>query len=222
MTRKSKEDVKQKILDTAETLFAQQGFDATGIDQIAKTAGITKSLIYYYFKSKDEILNFLFNDFIKNTLEFKNRVIDAWMTAHSASVDKIIREHSLPFMMTHKNVIKIAFAESLKEVAEIPHLNIFKYFDQNFSASYAIAQKIGFESERNQRQLLSSFFLFFAPLFSFVIFSDEWCDYYNIDLQTASNLFADSVGKLYSSLVREEIQNVNLDEMLRNGKKHRH
>ncbi|MCK9484680.1 MAG: TetR/AcrR family transcriptional regulator, partial [Candidatus Marinimicrobia bacterium] len=50
MTRKSKEDIKQKILDTAETLFAQQGFDATGIDQIAKTAGITKSLIYYYFK----------------------------------------------------------------------------------------------------------------------------------------------------------------------------
>jgi len=219
MTHKPKKNVKQKILATAEMLFAQHGFDATGIDLIAKTAGITKSLIYYYFKSKDEILSVLFNTFIKKTLEFKKKVIEIWMTEPSTGVDKIIREHSLPFMMKHKNVIKIAIAESLKEVEEIPHLNIFKYFDQNFTASYDIAKKIGFESEKNQRQLLSSFFLFFAPLFSFIIFSDEWCDYYNIDLQTASNLFADSVGKLYSFLVREEIQNMSLNEMLKGIKK---
>lgn len=219
MVRKSKKDVRQTILATAEMLFARQGFDATGIDLIAKTAGITKSLIYYYFKGKDEILSALFDNFIKKTLAFKENVIDIWMAKPSVSVDKIIRDHSLPFMMENKNVIKIAFAESLKEVEEIPHLNIFKYFDQNFTASYDIAKKIGFESEKNQRQLLSSFFLFFAPLFSFIIFSDEWCDYYNIDLDTASNLFADSVGKLYSFLVREEIQNMNLNEMLKDRPK---
>jgi len=31
---------------------------------------------------------------------------------------------------------------------------------------------------------------------------------------TASNLFADAIGKTYSFFAREEIQNINLDEMM--------
>ncbi len=214
MTRKSKADIRQKILTTSETLFASKGFNATGIDLIAKTAGITKSLIYYYFKSKDEILSELFDTFVKKTVDMKQKITDHWREEPSASVDKIIRDYSLPFMMENKNVIKIAFTESVKDITEEPHLNIFKYFDQNFNASYDIAQKMGFKSTKDQRKLISSFFMFFAPLFSFVIFSDEWCDHYNIDLMTASNLFADAIGKTYSFFAREEIQNINLDEMM--------
>ena len=216
MARKTKKNIRQKILDISETLFAKYGFDATGIDLIAKTAGITKSLIYYYFESKDEILNILFDTFVKKTVKMKQKITDLWLAEPSVGVDKIIRDYTLPFMMENKNVIKIAFTESIKEVDEEPHLNIFKYFDQNFNASYAIADRMGFKSTINQHQILSSFFLFFAPLFSFVIFCDEWCDYYNIDHQTASKLFADSLGKMYSFFARAEIENISLEEMLKN------
>ncbi len=217
MTRKEKIDVKQKILDTAEVLFAGRGFDATGIDLIAKTAGITKSLIYYYFKSKDEILMALFDIFVKKTVVIKKKIVGAWMAETTLGVDKIIRDYSLPFMLENKNIIKIVFTESIKDVSEVPHLNIFKYFDQNFNAGYEISEKMGLKSRKNQQDMISGFFLFFAPLFSFVIFSDEWCDYYNMDMKTITNLFADSIGKLYSAFAKEQIQTITLKEMLKNN-----
>jgi len=48
---------KKLIMDTALELFAENGFHATSISQIAKKAGISKGLTYNYFKSKDEILD---------------------------------------------------------------------------------------------------------------------------------------------------------------------
>lgn len=47
---------KQLIMDTALKLFAENGFHATSISQIAKKASISKGLSYNYFTSKDDIL----------------------------------------------------------------------------------------------------------------------------------------------------------------------
>lgn len=47
---------KELILQTALELFAENGFHATSINQIAKKAGISKGLAYNYFESKNEIL----------------------------------------------------------------------------------------------------------------------------------------------------------------------
>lgn len=47
---------KQLIMDTALELFAENGFHATSISQIATRAKISKGLTYNYFESKNEIL----------------------------------------------------------------------------------------------------------------------------------------------------------------------
>ena len=162
MTRKTKENAKQKILDTAETLFASRGFDATGIDLIAKTAGITKSLIYYYFKSKDDILSELFQGFSNESIKIKKYITDNTLVDNSINnVEKILKEHSLPFLMSHKDIIKIAFTESVKEAPVTPHLNIFRYFDQNFQASYKLADQYDVQYNPDFANL-NGFFLFWA------------------------------------------------------------
>ncbi|MBE0571189.1 MAG: TetR/AcrR family transcriptional regulator [Ignavibacteriaceae bacterium] len=48
---------RQKILDAALEVFAKQGYNSATVDAIAKTARISKGLMYNYFKSKDEVLN---------------------------------------------------------------------------------------------------------------------------------------------------------------------
>ncbi len=48
---------KDRILDAAIKLFAEKGFDATSVDEIAKNAEINKAMIYYYFSSKEELLS---------------------------------------------------------------------------------------------------------------------------------------------------------------------
>ena len=48
---------KELIMETALELFAENGFHATSMSQIAKKAGISKGLTYNYFESKKEILD---------------------------------------------------------------------------------------------------------------------------------------------------------------------
>jgi AcrR family transcriptional regulator len=59
----------QQILQAAEDLFYERGFDATGVDAIAERAGITGGAIYRHFSSKDEILGVLFDQLIDAALE---------------------------------------------------------------------------------------------------------------------------------------------------------
>lgn len=51
-----RENKKSLILETALTLFAENGYHTTSISSIAKKAGISKGLLYNYFESKEELL----------------------------------------------------------------------------------------------------------------------------------------------------------------------
>lgn len=45
------------LLEVALKLFAEQGFAATSIKDIAKRAGVAPGLLYHYFPSKEDLLN---------------------------------------------------------------------------------------------------------------------------------------------------------------------
>jgi AcrR family transcriptional regulator len=45
---------RSQIIDAASSCFAEFGYDKTTFDDVAKKAGISRALIYTYFKSKQE------------------------------------------------------------------------------------------------------------------------------------------------------------------------
>lgn len=51
----------EKIQSAAITLFAQKGFAATGVQDIADEAGISVGLLYRHYKTKEELFNELVN-----------------------------------------------------------------------------------------------------------------------------------------------------------------
>jgi AcrR family transcriptional regulator len=56
MTQPRGQKVVDKILDTANKLFYQQGYNATGINQIIEEAGVAKGSLYQHFQSKNDLL----------------------------------------------------------------------------------------------------------------------------------------------------------------------
>ncbi len=52
MARKAS-DARENILESARKLFAEKGFDGVSMEDIAQASGVRKSLIYYYFPSKE-------------------------------------------------------------------------------------------------------------------------------------------------------------------------
>ena len=49
-----------QIIETSERLFAQKGFDATSVRDIAEEAGINVAMISYYFGSKEKLMEAIF------------------------------------------------------------------------------------------------------------------------------------------------------------------
>ena len=47
---------RDQLVSTALELFYQHGFNATGVDKIIATAGVSKKTLYNHFKSKDELI----------------------------------------------------------------------------------------------------------------------------------------------------------------------
>lgn len=54
-----KKATKERILDSALTLFSEKGYDGVGVDLIAEKAELKGPSIYKHFKSKEEILDVL-------------------------------------------------------------------------------------------------------------------------------------------------------------------
>jgi AcrR family transcriptional regulator len=51
------EQTRQQILQTAQRLFTELGYDATSLQRIADEMGLTKAAVYYHFRAKSDILH---------------------------------------------------------------------------------------------------------------------------------------------------------------------
>lgn len=56
---RGREATRARILDAARELFSRQGFDGTTVKDIAAMCGVTDAALYYYYRSKREILDAL-------------------------------------------------------------------------------------------------------------------------------------------------------------------
>ena len=57
---------REKILEAADTLFGELGFDAATTREIAERSGVNKALIHYHFKSKEELLYSVLDRYYEN------------------------------------------------------------------------------------------------------------------------------------------------------------
>lgn len=79
---------KDRILDSALTLFAERGYDGVGVDLIAEKAGLKGPSIYKHFKGKEEILDTLIGN-VENYYEI-NFGSEMHPGRIPASVDELI------------------------------------------------------------------------------------------------------------------------------------
>jgi AcrR family transcriptional regulator len=56
-------DTRARIQDIAVELFTEQGYESTSLREIAERLGVTKAALYYHFKSKDDIIRSLVDDY---------------------------------------------------------------------------------------------------------------------------------------------------------------
>ena len=74
-----------EIIEAAEALYAEKGWDAVTMDQVARTARLSRALLYVYFKDKEDLLFAL----TSRALEELRRRFEQAVEGHSLGLDQI-------------------------------------------------------------------------------------------------------------------------------------
>jgi AcrR family transcriptional regulator len=179
---------RDRILESAERVFAEKGFDGARVDEIARLAGVNKALIYYYFKSKDEILDVLFQKLIEKI--FKN--YDTLDMAELVYSDERVRDLLIRFINVleeHRNLLRIFLMESLKD----PKGNNFA---ENFIKTVirfqrASIEKTGIPIPDEQEVLVLEFFTAYIPVLSYIVYKDLWRGIFEVSESSLRKNFID-------------------------------
>src|SRR5688500_3376128 len=100
VSAKNSGGARSAILDAAEELFAQLGFDGVPVREVAKRANVALSLVTYHFPSKEQL-------------------IEAVITRRSDALNSARREHLRKFILEDSRDLT-KFAEAFTK----PFLNL--------------------------------------------------------------------------------------------------
>ena len=106
-----KEDTRKQILEIADKLFEENGYDKTSMDKIAKESGVSRRTLFRYFESKSEILFLSNNDLLKNTLD---EFLDGSYTLES------ITQKLINILDNASHEDKVNYMESMKRLKTEP------------------------------------------------------------------------------------------------------
>ena len=80
-----KERRRLEIIEAAEKLYAEKGWDAVTMDQVARTARLSRALLYVYFKDKEDLLFAI----TSRALEELRSRFESAASAHVLGIDQV-------------------------------------------------------------------------------------------------------------------------------------
>ncbi len=172
-------NAKNRIMQAAIKVFADKSFEGSRIEEIAKTAGVPKSLIYYHFKSKEEILTVLIDGFIQ---EYRGLLQVAQADSHQTKAARLperMQDHYRDFNEKNADLIRIILMDSLKKTAKQPI--IYQIVEALVKVDEAFAEKNAQLPYERKERLMAEFFTNIIPTYAFLCFSDSWLDYFEMD-----------------------------------------
>ena len=182
-----------RILQEAEALFAEKGFNGTSIDMIAQAAGINKGLIYYHFKNKRDIMVSIFQNVIA---ELEDMVIRPAANSDTSESIESLQEKirmEINYLRDRKKIITLLLMEGIKSDGNSDFL---------FQCAEIVARiehQLGGKSKMKEQghvqdthYLLHEFFTGFIPVVTFIIMQDKWCSYFNCTKDEAFDYFIES------------------------------
>lgn len=93
-TQTKSEAARDSILEVATRLFIDRGFDGTGFNDIADAVGLSRPALYYYFKSKEAILEVLTASVTRSAAELATEPVPEEKRTPSGILRHLVRRHA--------------------------------------------------------------------------------------------------------------------------------
>ena len=186
------ENNRERILQAAEKIFAEKGYDAARIDQIAVDAGVNKALIYYYFKNKRALIEELFERFFRESAALLVSYVKHGGLDYSPSLeaDRIFDSY-FSYFEAKRDLLRIMLMESLKSGESTPPL--FKLVDFGELIDESTVSDVRdsglYPSETMNLTLVAEFFTGVIPMLCYILFQDSWCRHFEVSREQLKSYF---------------------------------
>ncbi|MHB8065427.1 MAG: TetR/AcrR family transcriptional regulator [Ruminiclostridium sp.] len=180
-------NARERILQAAIKVFAEKSFEGSRIDEIAHEANVPKSLIYYHFKSKDEIFEVLTTNFIN---EYKSIIAAKPDETHQEKAQELperMKNVYHEFGVKNADLVRVIFIDSLKKTKEEPIL--FKLVEAMIEKE---SEGVSDENYDVQERRVAEFFTSLIPNYAYICFAESWTKYFNIDSIQFNKLYLKS------------------------------
>ncbi|HNY29619.1 MAG TPA: DUF2087 domain-containing protein [Fibrobacteria bacterium] len=167
----SSPDSKNRILEAARAEFAERGFDGARVDTIAKRAEVNKALIYYYYKSKNELLQELLRGYLEARRQARARIPD---DDTDRDLPQRVARFDVDFLYQHRDILRIALMEDLKSSNDAPPGpgTIMKHWLEGLAESREDYAKQGYRFRFTPRVVTAMFFFHLIPTLAFGTMGD--------------------------------------------------
>lgn len=124
--QRRKDERPAEITEAALAAFAENGYAATRVDDVAKRAGVSKGLLYLYFKTKEELFKAVIRSFVAPKVQELSVIVDK----SDLSAEEFIRGPFLSMIKTLPDspirvIIRLMFSEGHK------HPDLVEYYWEN-------------------------------------------------------------------------------------------
>jgi len=139
------EKSRDSILEAAARLFRRQGYSATTLRQIAATAEIKAASIYYYFDSKEAILNEVLHRGLLSVFEaVKTALKHAGNTSHRRRIGLAIEAHLVALLEASDfTSANIRIYGQLPEHLKKPHRPLRRAYARYWDSLFLEARRAG-------------------------------------------------------------------------------
>jgi AcrR family transcriptional regulator len=144
--RRRKADRPGEIVEAAMTVFAERGFAAAKLDEIARRAGVSKGALYLYFETKEQ----LFRAVVDQAIAPNMQTIRAMVAAHPGPLADLLRlvAERVPALIETLpvgGVVKMVIAEAgnFPALARVWHDDLVVHMLGALTDAIAAAQKRG-------------------------------------------------------------------------------
>src|SRR5215470_4581913 len=94
MSEAGRLDTKTKILDAAEKLFGQKGFEATSLRDITAEAQVNLAAVNYHFQSKESLIDAVIGRRIQPVNQLRLEMLDA--AGSNPTVEQVVEAFLVP------------------------------------------------------------------------------------------------------------------------------
>ena len=154
----------QRILEAAEDVFHEKGYDGARMQEIAEQAGINKGLLHYYFKTKDKLFEAIFSAALNRMISRILSILELEIPLDQ-KIDLIVDQY---MGMLMKNPALPRFV--LNELNKNPDQFIEKHFKKDVKEAFAnFSESVQKEAEKGVIKQIDGRMLF-MNMISMIIF----------------------------------------------------